>query len=156
MQIVHKSLIDFIKIKSARVSKERDEYFVNEIKKYKHNLFRIAKSILHNDTDAEDAVGETIYKAYSKLDSLRSLNSFKPWIMKILVNECYVTAKRQSRVDYLDKMENGVDRVQGSTQISSPGLWAIVYQLEQEFSTRARQKLKRLFESEGGYFDESI
>ena len=52
--------------------KPNDEYFVVGIREYKHNLFRMAKSILHNDTEAEDAVGETICKAYSKLDSLRS------------------------------------------------------------------------------------
>ena len=136
LEMVHKSMLDFFKIKSAEAaSKERDECFVNEIRRYKQNLFRIAKSILHNDTDAEDAVGETIYKAYSKLDSIRSLKSFKPWIMKILVNECYANAKRQSRVDYLDKMENVVDRVQDKTQASFQGLWSVVYQLEQEFST---------------------
>jgi RNA polymerase sigma-70 factor, ECF subfamily len=135
LQMVHKSMIDSIKIKSSVASKQRDECFVNEIGKYKQNLFRMAKSILHNDADAEDAVGETIYKAYRKLGSIRSLNSFRPWIMKILVNECYATAKRQSRVEYLDKMENVADRVQDSTQTSFQELWSVVYQLEQEFST---------------------
>jgi len=55
--------------------------------------------------------------------------------MKILVNECYANAKRHSRVDYLDKMENVVDRVQDKTQGTFQGLWSVVYQLEQQFST---------------------
>lgn len=56
-----------------------------------HKLFRMAKSILHHDVEVEDAIGETICKAYSRLDSLRSLESFKPWVMKILINEYYGT-----------------------------------------------------------------
>lgn len=115
--------------------KPNDEYFVAGIREYKHNLFRMAKSILHNDTEAEDAVGETICKAYSKLDSLRSFVSFKPWIMKILINECYAAAKQRNRVDYWQQAENANLGVSKNSPDDFQELWAIVYQLDQEFST---------------------
>lgn len=115
--------------------KPKDECFVAGIREYKHNLFRMAKSILHNDTEAEDAVGETICKAYSKLDSLRSFVSFKPWIMKILINECYATAKQRSRIDYRHQAENVIPGVSEDSQDDFQELWTVVYQLDQEFST---------------------
>lgn len=166
--------------------KPNDECFVVGIREYKHNLFRMAKSILHNDTEAEDAVGETICKAYSKLNSLRSFVSFKPWLMKILVNECYAAAKQRNRIDYRHQAENLNSGVLENSQVDHE-LWAIVYQLDQEFSSvvilfyyedlsikeiakilslaegtvksrlsRAKQKLKVLLENEGGIINGSI
>ncbi len=131
-------MIDFHK--KRQVSKQREECFVAYIRKYKHNLFRMAKSILHHDAEAEDAVGETIYKAYSRLDSLRSKDSFKPWVMKILINECYAVAKRRSRIDYWPQVENtGLEnirtRIPANAGDSSQELWTAVYQLDQEFKT---------------------
>lgn len=119
-------------------AKQREECFVAGIREYKHNLFRMAKSILHHDAEAEDAVSETIYKAYRRLHSLRSLESLKPWVMKILINECYAAAKRRSRLDYRPDVENaglanaeaGVPENAGD---SCRELWDAVSQLDQEF-----------------------
>ena len=136
-----KTMIDFHKKKPT--SEQRDECFVNGIREYKHSLFRMAKSILHHDAEAEDAVGETIYKAYSRLHSLRSLESFKPWVMKILINECYAAAKRRSRIEYWPQVENtGLKdtnaRIQAGAEDSCGScleLWAAVSLLDQEFRT---------------------
>lgn len=116
-------------------AKQNDHFFLTGIREYKHNLFRMAKNILHNEADAEDAVGETICKAYSKLDSLRSMDSFKPWIMKILINECYAAARRQSRIDYWPEVENSAATIQAPPLHASQELWSVVYQLDQEFRT---------------------
>lgn len=125
-----------------QTAKQKEELFVAGIREYKHNLFRMAQSILHHDAEAEDAVGETIYKAYSRLGALRSLDRFKPWIMKILVNECYAAAKRRSRIYYQadpeqesDGLKNAGTIVQETGGDSSRELWVAVSRLEQEFST---------------------
>lgn len=74
---------------------EQHEKFCSLLREYRSGLFRLAKGILENDADAEDAVSETIYKAFANLDKLRNFESFKPWIMKILVNEAYSIAKKK-------------------------------------------------------------
>ncbi len=56
---------------------ERHEEFCSLIKEYRLGLFRVAKGILCNDTDAEDAVSETICKAFANFQKLRNLESFK-------------------------------------------------------------------------------
>lgn len=126
--------MDFFNLKKI-AAKPDDQFFLAGIRDYKHNLFRMAKSILHNDADAEDAVGEAICKAYGKLDSLRSMNSFKPWIMKILINECYSAARRQSRIDYQPEVGKNVAVTQENPFPADQELWSVVYQLEQEFRT---------------------
>ncbi|WP_130862926.1 RNA polymerase sigma factor [Bacilliculturomica massiliensis] len=72
--------------------------FCTLINEYQLSLFRLAKSILKNDADAEDAVGETILKSYAKLHTLKDESSFRPWIFRILINEAYAAAKRRSKV----------------------------------------------------------
>lgn len=157
--------------------KGRKEKFCTFINDYKINMFRLAKSILRNDDDAEDATGEAILKAYKNLDSLRSYASFKPWIMKILINEAYSLANQRKKVLYIEDMEISEEKACSD----SGELWSAVSHLDEEFRTitvlfyyedmsikeisktlglptgtvksrlaRARQKLKVLLIEEGG------
>lgn len=52
------------------------------------DLYRLAYYYLGNPQDAEDAVGETVLKAYEKFSALKSEDAFRSWIFKILVNQC--------------------------------------------------------------------
>lgn len=133
-------MVDFQQTKLS--AKQKEELFVDGIREYKHNLFRMAKSILHHDAEAEDAVGETLYKAYSKLGSLRSSDSFKPWVMKILINECYAAAKRRKRIDYHPDMDeenhflpNARADIAQNSGDTRRELWDAVSQLDREFRT---------------------
>ena len=58
-------------------------------------MFRTAKSILRQDEDAEDAVQEAICTAFERRDSLRELEKFRPWLLRILANKCYDTCRRR-------------------------------------------------------------
>jgi len=51
------------------------------------NMYRLALSILGNESDAEDAVSSAVIKAYERKEQLKKLSSFKPWIMTIAANE---------------------------------------------------------------------
>ena len=64
--------------------KEAFKRIIEENKKY---LFNIAISILGNEEDAGDAIGETIIKAYESIKNLREPKFFKTWITRILINE---------------------------------------------------------------------
>lgn len=52
------------------------------------DLYRFAYWYLGNPQDAEDAVGETVLKAYEKFSSLRNEEAFRAWIFRILINQC--------------------------------------------------------------------
>ena len=58
-------------------------------------LFHTAKAILGSDEDAEDAVQEAICTAFERRDSLRELEKFRPWLLRILANKCYDTCRRR-------------------------------------------------------------
>ena len=63
--------------------------FMALIEKNQLALYRAAKAILHREEDVEDAVQETICKAFYKLSDLRQPKYFKTWLTRILINCCY-------------------------------------------------------------------
>ena len=67
----------------------KKETFCRYIRQYETDMFRFAKSIVGTQADGEDAMQESILKAYEKIDTLRSRRKFKAWIFQILANECY-------------------------------------------------------------------
>src|SRR6185437_14371524 len=65
----------------VRMARERDEAAVRAItKRYNRRLFRIARSILRNDAEAEDVVPETYVRAFTGLDMFRGDAAFGTWI----------------------------------------------------------------------------
>ena len=72
-------------------------------------LYRVAKTILMNDKDCEDAVQEAILKSYEKRNTLREEKFFQTWLVRILINECYaIQRKARPAVPYEEYMD-GMD-----------------------------------------------
>jgi len=55
----------------------------------RHNqvLYRVARSIIKDDTEAEDVVQECYLLAYGRLDQFRGEASLSTWLTRIVVNE---------------------------------------------------------------------
>lgn len=72
-----------------------------------HNrrLYRIARSILRNDSEAEDAVQEAYVKAYLRLESFRADSSLATWLIRITMNEALGRLRRQRPTVDLDCFE---------------------------------------------------
>jgi RNA polymerase sigma-70 factor, ECF subfamily len=106
--------------------------FIELIQENKLSLYRLSKSILKNEVDIQDAMSETIIKAYMNIHKLRLMDNFKPWIMKILVNECYNIIRKYKKVeltnDFTDYEGSYEDKTEGS-------LMAYVNQLADEFKS---------------------
>ena len=68
-------------------------------------MFRFAKSIVGTQADGEDAMQESILKAYENIDTLRSRRKFKAWIFQILANECYQILRNRKRQEPTDPFE---------------------------------------------------
>jgi RNA polymerase sigma-70 factor (ECF subfamily) len=55
--------------------------------KYNRRLYRIARGILRNDTEAEDAVQEAYVNAFTHLATFRGESSLSTWLSRIVMNE---------------------------------------------------------------------
>src|ERR1041385_9756 len=68
------------------------------IRKYNQRLYRVAKAILWNEEEAEDAMQEAYIKAYQQLPNFEQRSSFSTWITRILINECLMKKRKNSRM----------------------------------------------------------
>lgn len=57
------------------------------IQRYNQRLYRMARSILKNDSEAEDAVQEAYISALTHLASFRGDSSLSTWLSRIVINE---------------------------------------------------------------------
>ena len=73
------------------------EEFAQIVMDSKDSLFRVSFSILGNETDCEDAVGEAITLAFTKLNTLKQEQYAKTWLIKILIRECYKVLRHKKR-----------------------------------------------------------
>jgi RNA polymerase sigma-70 factor (ECF subfamily) len=64
------------------------------MRRYNQRLYRIARSILHNDTEAEDVMQEAYLRAFARLDQFAGRARFATWLTRIAVNEAAARARR--------------------------------------------------------------
>lgn len=74
------------------------EAFCRIISQNKNQLYKIAKSIVFMECDVEDALQETILKAWLQIKNLQKNEFFKSWLIRILINECYGILRKRSKV----------------------------------------------------------
>lgn len=68
------------------------------MRRYNQRLFRIARAILKNDADAEDAVQEAYVAAYYKLRQFRGPEGFGSWLVRIVTNEALMRHRGKARL----------------------------------------------------------
>jgi len=51
-------------------------------------LYAVCRRYLKNDEDIEEALADTFYKIFTKIDQLHNPEIFEAWARKITVNEC--------------------------------------------------------------------
>src|SRR3954454_6074250 len=77
-------------------ARRRDESAVRAILQANNRrLYRIARGILRNDSEAEDVVQETYVRAFTQLDSFRGDSSLATWLARIAMNEALGRLRRQ-------------------------------------------------------------
>jgi RNA polymerase sigma-70 factor (ECF subfamily) len=97
-------------------ARERDEAAVRAITtRYNRRLFRLTRSILRDDAEAEDVVQETYVRAFTGLDMFRGDAAFGTWITRIAMNEALGRLrKRRPTVNWETYGEN---QMQAQAQI---------------------------------------
>jgi len=64
-----------------------------------HNqrLFRLARSIVRNDSEAEDVVQEAYVRGFAHLDHFRGESSLATWLSRIVINEALGRLRKRRR-----------------------------------------------------------
>lgn len=85
-----------------RAKKGDDQAFVELIEENKQAMYKVAVGILKNDSDAADAIQESILTCYEKLAELKKPQYFKTWMMRILINYCNQMLRERKKVIGID------------------------------------------------------
>ncbi|HEV2413669.1 MAG TPA: sigma factor [Candidatus Dormibacteraeota bacterium] len=67
--------------------------FAELLRPHYQSAFRVAYGLLHDSTEAEDAVQEAAFKAWRRLGNLREGSSLRPWFLAIVANQCRGTSQ---------------------------------------------------------------
>ena len=66
----------------------RDAAFVRLADEHLDRAYRLARAILRDPTEAQDATHDAFVQAWRKWETLRDPSRFEPWFDRILVNTC--------------------------------------------------------------------
>ena len=86
------------------------------MRRYNQRLYRIARAILHNDSEAEDVMQDAYVRAYEHLDQFAARAPFATWLTRIAVHEALARLRGRNRIQSLDDTEDNGDQ---SMQIPS-------------------------------------
>ncbi len=109
--------------------------FCEKIRASQGSMYALAYGILRNQHDAEDAIGETIVRAFSSLSQLRDEKTFKPWLLKILHNTCLEMRRKQPATVDIDEQFDLKDSFSYQEVNTKLVLWQAVSKLRQPYRT---------------------
>jgi RNA polymerase sigma-70 factor, ECF subfamily len=84
--------------------------FESIMRRYNRRLYRIARGVLRNDADAEDAVQDAYLKAFENLHRFQGTGPLSAWLAKITLNEALGRLRRTGNASdsiSLDDPEEG-------------------------------------------------
>ena len=82
----------------ARARRGDREAFALLIEPRALGMVRTARAILNSDSDAHEAVQETLIAAWIGLPRLRDDHRFDAWLARVLLNQCRESIRRRGRV----------------------------------------------------------
>ena len=89
----------------ARRVRERDAgAFELLMRRHNRRLYRVARAMLRDAAEAEDALQDAYLAAYQGIDAWRGEASLATWLSRVLVNQCLARLRRQARRDNIVPM----------------------------------------------------
>jgi RNA polymerase sigma-70 factor (ECF subfamily) len=100
---------------AARVQSGDAAAFELLMRRYNQRLYRLARSMLRDAAEAEDAVQDAYLAAYQSLGAFRGEASLGTWLSRVVVNQCLARTRRQARRDNIVPMVpmGGLDEQEG-------------------------------------------
>jgi RNA polymerase sigma factor (sigma-70 family) len=85
------------------------EAFRHIMQRCNQRLFRVARAVLGEDSEAEDVLQESYMRAYHKLDSFRGDSTLLTWLTSIVLNEARGRLRKRHSMVGLEQVDAAVD-----------------------------------------------
>lgn len=133
----------------ARVLAGDTPLFELLMRRHNRRLYRIARIILGDDAEAEDALQEAYVRAYLKLAQFRGPEGFTGWLCRITTNEALSRRRAHSGITLvnLDALDDPTHQEAAMADIDSPNHNPEVAAQEHEFRRLLEQAIDSLPET---------
>jgi len=89
------------------------------IRRYNPFLYKIGRSYNYNHEDTQDLMQDSFVDAYINLSKFENRSSFKTWLIKIMLNNCYRKGQKLSfKNEICTEMNDGLKPVFSSDQLT--------------------------------------
>ncbi len=92
--------------------------FAAIMRRHNRRLYRVARGVLNDDGDAEEAVQETYVRAFSRLSDFRGEASLSTWLTRITLNEALGQLRRRRPTVGLEAVD-AIDDGRGEARVVS-------------------------------------
>ena len=89
------------------------------IRRHDRYLYRVARSVLQDDQEAEDVVQQTYLQAFTKLVDFRGEASLRTWLTRIALNDAIRRRRRQRSIVDLSAIDTAQERARSHSYLSS-------------------------------------
>jgi RNA polymerase sigma-70 factor, ECF subfamily len=76
------------------------------MRRYNQRLYRIARGILRDDSEAEDVMQDAYVRAYSHLSQFAGRSQFATWLSRIAIHEALARVRRRNRMHQLGSADS--------------------------------------------------
>jgi RNA polymerase sigma-70 factor (ECF subfamily) len=91
------------------------------MQRHNQRLFRMARSILRDSADAEDAVQDAYVLAFTRIDQFRQAASLGTWLSRIVLNEAFRRLRQRKDMSGLDGHDDFSGKAPIAQVIPFPG-----------------------------------
>jgi len=84
-----------------RVLDGETDLFELIMRRYNQRLYRVARAILRDDSEAEDVMQDAYVRAYGHLSQFAGRSQFATWLTRIAIHEALARVQRRKKTDQL-------------------------------------------------------
>jgi RNA polymerase sigma-70 factor (ECF subfamily) len=88
------------------------------MRRYNQCLYRVARSILRNDAEAEDVMQDAYVRAYRYLHQFAGRSAFSTWLTRIAVHEALERLRLRNRNQQIDEAEESGELIMNIAETS--------------------------------------
>jgi RNA polymerase sigma-70 factor, ECF subfamily len=65
------------------------------VTRYERRIFRLAKNVVQNESDAEDVIQDAFLKAFEHIDDFKGNSRFYTWLVRITINQALMELRKR-------------------------------------------------------------
>lgn len=91
------------------------------MRRYNRRLYRLARALLREDAEAQDALQDAYLCAYRSMGQFRGDAALSTWLSRLVLNECNARLRRSSRRENIISIVSADRDMDAYSEVAEPG-----------------------------------